>query len=390
MKRMRRAASWLLTAVLVLGLFSPPPARAAEVYFTSINDHLAALTVGTMPVWSDDVLYVPYTVFQSATNGGNDLGLVCSYNRNSGIFTIFNLNKMLSFNLSTGDCWNEMTGDSYSARGILRNNTPYLSLAKVCEFFDLNYSYTPIPYIYDGYLVRIKNEQVVFSDADFISTANSLVKRRLREYSQELISSNTPEPPKTPQPPQRPVTPPSVEPAFSVSTYLAFRCDSSDGISRILTTLRTNDTYALFFLTPELIAQNRDLVRQIIGSGHSLGIWVNGANTEESILLLNEANRLLEGIVYSRTTLVLAPSGQRDALEDSGWVCWNNTLSLMPSSSVSSSAFASYVLDRLSGRTRDTFLSIDCSNTTARILSTLLTQLEGKNFVVSIPMETNL
>lgn len=382
MSRIRRFSACLLAFVLMLGLFAPP-ASGAELYFTSINDHLAPLTADTMPIWSGGVLYVPYTVFETNTNGNNDLDLNCSYNRAKGTFALFNLKRMLSFDLNTGECWNEMTQEPYSAKGILRNNIPYLSLAKVCEFFGLEYSYTPIPTVSQGYLVRIKNDQVVLSDARFIDAASDFINRRLREYNQSL--NPTPQTPSTP-------TVPSKEPEDSshVPTYLAIRNSDGLGLPVILDTLENTDTFVLFLLTPEVIAQNGPLVRRILGSGHSIGIWADRADLEEVRQILREGNRLLKGLAYTRTTVAYVPKELRGELEDEGWVCWNDSFSFSPSSSSTSRNFADTVLKQLSGRTRTTYLALEGGVNVARILPMLLRQLENSHFDINIPLETRL
>lgn len=382
MSRLRRFSACLLAIVMMLGLFIPP-ASAAELYFTSINDHLAPLTADTMPVWSGGALYVPYTVFDTATNGNNDLDLNCSYNRARGTFALFNLKRMLSFDLNTGECWNEMTQEPYSAKAILRNNIPYLSLARVCEFFSLEYSYTPIPTVSQGYLVRIKNDQVVLSDARFIDAASDFINRRLREYNQSL--NPTPQPPSTP-------TVPSNEPEDSshVSTYLAIRNEDSQGLTAMLDTLENTSTYALFLLTPEVISQNSQLVRRILGSGHSLGIWANSTDPVQARAILEEGNRLLKALAYTRTTVAAVPKELRSGLEDEGWVCWNESFSFAPSSSATSRTFSESVLKQLSGRTRTTYLTLEGGVSVSRILPMLLRQLESNHFDINIPLETRL
>ena len=48
------------------------------------------------------------------------------------------------------------------------------------------------------------------------------------------------------------------------------------------------------------------------------------------------------------------------------------------------------VLDRLEGRTKDAFLSLECGSAAARALPTLLTQLKNNYVLIRIPMETML
>ena len=381
MSRLRRFFACLLAVVLMLGLHVPP-ASAAELYFTSINDHLAPLTADTMPIWSGGVLYVPYTVFETSTNGNNNLDLTCSYNRTRGTFALFNLKRMLSFDLNTGECWNEMTQEPYSAKGILRNNIPYLSLAKVCEFFGLEYSYTPIPTVSQGYLVRIKNNQVVLSDARFLDAASDFINRRLREYNQSL---NPPAESTTPSTPAGRPDDPSRTP-----TYLAIRNRDGQNLSTMLDTLQNTDTFALFLLTPQVMAENPSLVRRMLGSGHSVGIWAEGADADATRAILAEGSQLLRGLAHARTTVACVPKEQRETMEQEGWVCWSESYSFTPSDSVTGSTFSDTVLTRLSGRTRITYLTLEGGANVARVLPMLLRQLDSNHFEINIPLETRL
>ena len=79
-----------------------------------------------------------------------------------------------------------------------------------------------------------------------------------------------------------------------------------------------------------------------------------------------------------------------NAVEEEGWVCWNETLRLAPSDTVGANTFASNTARQLSGRTRTTYLTLEGGDNAARVLSSLLRRLENENFVVSIPMETRL
>jgi len=386
MTRKTRAAAWLLTFVLTLGLFVPPPAAAAELYFTSVNDHLTPLTSDTMPVWSGGILYVPYTVFDSASNGNNDLGLNITYNQSTNILFLYDLSKklMLSFDLTNRICRNEMTGEIYPSQCITRNSLPYLPLARVCEFFGLNYSYIPISYVSQGYLIRVKDEQVVLSDALFLDAATNLVNQRLREYNQSI----SPSPQISPDTPSVPSSGQSSHTA--VPTFLAVRSADGKGLPRILNTLTSRDTCALFLLTPQVLAEQGHLVRQLLGTGHSVGIWAEGANAEETRALLEEGSRLLEGLAHIRTTVALVPKEQRETMEAEGWVCWSETLALSPGTSEGAAEFASSTLRRLSGRSRTTYLTLEGGSAAARVLPTLLDRLDAEYFEINIPLETRL
>ncbi|MEA4933397.1 MAG: hypothetical protein VB071_07450 [Lawsonibacter sp.] len=377
--------SRLLALILCVVLLLPVPVSATDIYFTSINDNLLPLTSETMPVWSGGLLYVPYTVFDSNYSGVS-LGIYSNYSKNSNSVSVFNLRQMLVFDLNNNSTRNEMTGETYSVRAILRNGRPFLPLNLVCDFFGLSHSYTTTS---QGYLVRIKNDAVVLSDAKFIDAAGDLINRRLKEYTQSLNPA-TPTAPTTPTTPSTPSTPDDDSTSADVRTYLAFRCQGEDGIADLLDTLDNSGAYALFLFSPQMLEEESDLVRRILGTGHSIGLLAEGDNLTQTQTLLAQGNRLLEQIAFTRTSVAIVPPDQRSALEKEGWVLWRETMSLSPSATVGPNTFAYNTVRQLEGRTRSTYLTLDGDANTARILPSLLRQLDSKHFVVSIPMETKL
>lgn len=381
MKR-RRILPLLLAAVLFLGLARPMPVSAASLYFTGVNDSVVPLTADTMPCWSGGTLYVPYTVFDAKQNGiGVSLGLYTSYTRSTNTVSVYNLKQMLAFDLNNGTCRDEMTGMSYSSRAIMRNGKPYVALNMVCSFFGLEYSYNQLPYIPQGYLVRIKGADTVLDDATFIDVGRRLINDRLRDYTQSLSPAET----ATPAVPS--VTPPAepdVVGESDVATYLAIRCEDAEGMAAILNVL--DGQYAVFFLTPQVIAEERDLVRRMLGTGHSVGILAPDGDEEA----LERGRLALEELAHTRTTLAYVPEGARAGLEEKGWVCWQETLLLEPGGSVGGTAFANTVLSRLGARRRTVYLTLEGSDNTARVLPSLLRQLGGNHFITAIPIETRL
>ncbi len=381
MRKKRPVLPLVLAVILAVGMFQPMPAAAANLYFTGINDSVAPLTSSSMPYWSGGTLYVPYTVFDANQNGvGVSLGLYTSYNHRSHIVTIFNLKQMLVFDLERGTCRDDMTGAAYDARAVMRYGKPYVPLYVVCSVFGLEYSYNQLSYISQGYLVRIKSADAVLDDGLFIDRARELINNRLRDYTQSLSPAET-----TPTIPVSPSEPPEVD-GGNVATYLAFRCESADGLSAILNTLDGTGQYALFFLAPQVIEEEGGLVRRILGTGHSVGILAWEGEKEA----LSRGRLALEELAHTRTTLAYVPDGARAGLEEQGWVCWKETLYLEPGDSVGGTAFAGTVLNRLGTRRRTVYLTLEGSGNTARVLSALLRQLSSNHYTVAVPMETRL
>lgn len=381
MRKKRPVLPLVLAVILAVGMFQPMPAAAANLYFTGINDSVAPLTSSSMPYWSGGTLYVPYTVFDANQNGvGVSLGLYTSYNHRSHIVTIFNLKQMLVFDLERGTCRDDMTGAAYDARAVMRYGKPYVPLYVVCSVFGLEYSYNQLSYISQGYLVRIKSADAVLDDGLFIDRARELINNRLRDYTQSLSPAET-----TPTIPVSPSEPPEVD-GGNVATYLAFRCESADGLPAILNTLDGTGQYALFFLAPQVIEEEGGLVRRILGTGHSVGILAREGEEEA----ISRGRLALEKLAHTRTTLAYVPDGARAGLEEQGWVCWKEILYLEPGDSVGGTAFAGTVLNRLGTRRRTVYLTLEGSGNTARVLPALLRQLSSNHYTVAVPVETRL
>ncbi|MGI5962771.1 MAG: hypothetical protein ACOX7N_03525 [Lawsonibacter sp.] len=371
----------LLCVVLLL----PTPVSAADLNMTAINDRVLPLSANTMPLWSGGLLYLPYTVFSKDVSGV-DLGFTTSYNRSEGIVAFYSTREILVFDLKTGSSRDEITGETYLAKAVVRNGIPYVPLNMICSFFGLERSYLATDH---GHLVRIKNDDVVLSDEMFIEAAKDLINRQVREYYQSLNPApETPQTPDTTDPP-----PPEQEPSESVTekrTFLAFRCRSSEGLSDILDVLDAQGEFALFFMTPQALEESGLLVQRILGTGHSIGLMSEESDLEYSRYLLEEGNHLLEQMAYTRTTTAYVPKAQRSTLSEEGWICWSETLSLEPSDTVGANTFASNTISRLKNRSGSIYLTLDCSSNSTRILPSLLRQLENHSFVLSTPLETRL
>ena len=394
-KRVRGVLSALLVLALCLGVL-PARVSAADLYFTALNERVELLTSDSMPFWYGGILYVPYSIFDKALNTTQiDLGLNVSYNsRIRSTVTIYNLRQqMLTFDLNSGTCSNELTGETYDARAIMRNGRPFLPVGTVCAFFGLSWSYTALPSIPGGYLVRITNGDVVLDDATFIDAAGNTLDARLQQYTQSLSSAASTTPSPTPDP--TPVQPPEPQPEETISpndtpTYLAVLGREGAGLSGVLDALDAAGRYALFFLSPQVLEEEGDLVRRMLGSGHLVGVLAQGEDLAQTRRLLEEGRQALEAQAHTRTTLAYAPEGQQAALEEEGWICWDETLLLSPDASSSPSAFASRTLSRLEGRELTTYLTLEGGEDAARVLPTLLRRLTSGHFILGVPIETRL
>lgn len=392
MKQARRICAAVLTAVLCLTILMPLPARAEGVCYTAINERVLQLSDDTMPIWSGDVLYAPYTSFDENVNGV-PWGIECSYNKNSAVLTVYDIDKrsFLEFDLREGTCVDGLTGEAYKDGAILRGGRPYLPVKVVCTHFNLRYSYREIE---QGSILRLKNDDVVLSDPKFLEAAVNVLDLRLKEYNQSKNPSEVT--PSVPSSPQEPTTQPTEqeqeqEPDTpSVDTYLALRCEDDEFLYSILTVLGDRREKCMFFLTPELAERRADLVIWMLGAGHSVGLLAQSDSLEETRALLEQGSRALADRAFFRADAVLVRPEHREALEKEGWVCWNSTLELAPRETDGANYFSRKVIGQLSGRTRTTWLSIGADANTLRVLSTMLGELEKGGFVIRLPLEPRL
>lgn len=175
----------LLLVLLMVFSLTPSETRAeTTVYFTAVNDQLLPdLSDETMPFWSGGRLYVPSTVIT-----GTDLGLFYSRSRDKSTAVVYRQGSALTFNFAAGTVADQ-NDRQYSGPAIVRSDVVFLPLDLLTQFFSLDYSYTRVTY---GYLVRVKSNTVVLSDAKFIDAAAMSMEQRYNEYMKTHSESNDP------------------------------------------------------------------------------------------------------------------------------------------------------------------------------------------------------
>lgn len=201
---------------------------------------------------------MPASLFDgSATNAsyGVTLGVSLTQSQSSGTITLYSLSGILVFDLNSGICVDQQTGELLSGRAITRNGRIYLPLNIVVDFFGLRSSYLHTDY---GYLVRIKNRddtasngrRSILTDDVFIDSAGNQMNLQLKEYQKSLLPVEEPETPDVT--PAVPADPPGQElDPTSIPTYLAFRCQTGEALDSILTTLEKSGKSGVFFFAPE-------------------------------------------------------------------------------------------------------------------------------------------
>ncbi|MBE6973474.1 MAG: hypothetical protein E7440_06320 [Ruminococcaceae bacterium] len=389
----KRLMALLCAAVLCFSMLPVRAINVGDVYFTAVNLKLLPLSMDTMPTWVNGVLYVPASVFDNTVTGV-DLGLYCSQSSTNNTVTLYSLKQMLVFDLTKGTAYDHHSGQSISARAVNRNGRIYLPVEKVCNFFGLEDSYNYTQY---GYLVRIRSEAAGFNDADFMDAASVPMASSLQEFLRSQQPADNPKPPAVDPPkvdddPKPPQDNEDEQPKARVQICLGFRCETGEGLERILDTLERKDSRGVFFFSSEQLVAQDDLVRRVVGSGHGIGLLADGEAAEESLSRMEKGNELLRHIARTAATGTLAPEEQREVLEEENWACWRETVNGIPRSNERTTAAIQRILRGIGTRSRTVRVTLDDSMATANLLPGLLDRMSQQGnreeFRVMLPMET--
>lgn len=310
----RRALLITLATLAVLGAL-PGIKAANEVMFTAVNNTLLPLSAGTMPVRKNGVIYVPYTVFTG------EIGLKYAYKATQQTLVIYTLDHTLTFQIAHGYVYDEKM-ESYSQPAYYINNTVYVPSTLLCNKFGLSLSIIPGT----ASIVRITDgSSGLLSDDMFVSMAevDNGLEKKIREY-EDSLKPGKPDPvkPETPSvKPEDPVAPPDETVLHPSVVYLTFEGAAGKNTEQILSVLQTYGRKGTFFLTPESVAENGDIVRRIAGEGHSIGFCMDeslAAKPEELVKTLQEANDTLLVQCGLVTRLVRIEGGSRGKLTQEG------------------------------------------------------------------------
>ncbi len=303
---------WMVAFAVVLALM--PFAGAVEVngqtvIFTIVNNTLASLRSDTMPFISDGMLYVPYTVFTE------NFGVVSIYNSRDNLLILSNENQTLFFNTVNGGCY-DRNGETYTYTTISHNGQAYVPAVFVSGVFNLLCGYYP-----DTSVVRIKDVTSSYSDSRLISMLQEDMNAALKTFQEEAVQEPEPE-------------------FVPFDVYFCFSGSLGETTGYVLDTLAAEGIHAAFFVTAEDILANEALIRRIYVEGHTLGLTLAEAITEDAQAMVEAfdlANEALDQVLNLKTRLVMIPGGSnvetftqahRDALRDGGYRYWDSMLSV--------------------------------------------------------------
>ena len=297
---MRKRAASLLLALLMAVSLAPSRAEAAgSVCFTAVNDTLLQLSGDTMPVFIGGTLYVASAAFD-----GTDLGISYSRSRDRMTAVLYKQRKALTFDIARGTV-DANDGQYLLGAAVTRGDVVYFTLDTVCSYFGLTYSYTRISY---GYLLRIKNDSAVLSDAAFIDAADAPMAQRYARYIHP--QTDEPEQPVEPSPP--PETPP--QDVAQRTVFFAIEAADAAAAERVLSRLSSGRAAWLF--TAEELDGSGDLLRRLAAGAGSPALRVDASAGAESALALIEAgNRALWSAASMKTRLVRLDGASEETLQ---------------------------------------------------------------------------
>ena len=272
----------LLLVLLMAFSLTPSETRAeTTVYFTAVNDQLLPdLSDETMPFWSGGRLYVPSTVIT-----GTDLGLFYSRSRDK----------------STAVVYRQGSGPA-----IVRSDVVFLPLDLLTQFFSLDYSYTRVTY---GYLVRVKSDTVVLSDAKFIDAAAMSMEQRYNEYMKTHSESNDPG-----------NTPNQNTDGDRDLVCLALRVTDEESANALLDTLASNNATATFLFSEEQLSSLGDLLRRVVISGNAAALRIDASGgSSRTVSAIERANNALWAACNEKARLYGASDKTLRAVRAAGY-----------------------------------------------------------------------
>lgn len=382
----KRWIAALCALLLVGGLLSGIPIAAAQketLYFTAVNDTVLDLQDETMPRMINNVLYVPYTVFDPYSSNGVKLGVYSSYNRAKSTLMLYARSKVLIFDLDKESA----TFDNEPVQGkvVIRNSMAFVPLNLICELFGLEWSWIVAN---RGYVIRVKSEDAVLSDNDFTSAATYAIEARYQKYMQ----NKTPEAPdsptvstppeETPGPTVTPTIPGDVLDAEGARVYLGIQMMGGEGFESQLKRLKEMGVYAIFFCAPRDLVMRDDDIRTLLASGHRIGLLLDGDTAEEQMEQFRQGNDLLRRIAYTETAIAMSenlPQAERYLPADQ-IILWNTTLEATAEGRTQTRQL-SIAVNGVKPNSR-AFLMLDDGEQSARVLSGALARLteEGAQF----------
>lgn len=173
----------------------------------------------------------------------------------------------------------------------MRGDVVFLPLDLLTQFFSLDYSYTRVTY---GYLVRLKSDTVVLSDAKFIDAAAMSMEQRYNDYMKTHNGSNSAD-----------TTPDSDTDNDRNLVCLTLRVTDENVSNALLDTLVRENAKATFLFSEEQLSSLGDLLRRIVISGSAAALYIDASGgSARTLSAIERANNALWTACNEKTRLV--------------------------------------------------------------------------------------
>ena len=260
-------------------------AAPTVVFYTAVNDTILPLNAETMPIYFNGMLYVPYRVFVAA-------GIYASASPADGNVLMYKSGKSLDFDLSGGTVKTDEAIIYKSVPARIVNGTFYLPVDYVCQYFGLEPRVIP----YDpASIIRIISGAVI-NEKTLLGRNETLLTSYYNDYIGQAVLPGVTSP-ANPEP-TAPIT------YENVTINLSFYKLSQESVVQVLATLSSFGYRGNFFAAYDDIIANPGLFRRIVGSGHTVGIWLESGTYDEYV----KASEVLYEAAKIRTVLVSADS----------------------------------------------------------------------------------
>ena len=387
--------AFLCVALLCSCLLPLATSATENYYFIAFNDTLTeSLTVQNTPIRINGDTYIPVNIFDSQETGGQILNIFSAQSSEQGTVTIYNKYDSLIFDLNAGNAYGQSTGQVYQYQAVSRNGLVYVPLGQVSRYFGLTCSYLTTSY---GPLVRVKDGNVqIKSDTMFLNSVSQLLEDRLKGAaatnptpppSNHGGNNNTPE--EAEKTPTEVETPAGAEVGTGQDVYLSILVTDGGNLSSLLHVLRQYQLKALFFFQVESLAQQDDLIRQVVGEGHQVGLIPQGTTAKEQEEYLAQGNAMLEHIIRQKSWFVLPGDDAevQEVLLEKGWICWSANVTEYSGERSASSLYEA-VISQIENRTTGTRLMLD-DGVPSGTLSGILRKLQENHSVFHNIRETD-
>lgn len=309
----KRVLPLLLCLLLTVQMLCPAAQADQKVYFVAAGSTVQPLSDSTMPFWHNGYLYIPGNIFTGMVR--QTLGVTFTYveSENTAILYQDNNNRFLVFNLGLSYTVDGEGQYSYPG-GVMRNGQVFIPAYLAARYFDLVYSVTEVK---QGYLVWLRQKDFGLTEAEFADAASYTIARYYQTYLKNKGGTDTPAVP-VPETPE-------------LSGRRVFLClAAGEETAAQLDALARYDAQAAFFCDAEFLEQQGGLLRRMTATGQSVGLTVDGANTEKTVLEQAAAGNLaLERATCGATRLVRLENGtaqQADELAAAGYRCLDEDL----------------------------------------------------------------